>query len=282
MLVAALAAWHALPPGAGVSELAMHRALCTSEVEFDCYCQAQPLARIQRALDDADADTVLAAVHVQLAHMQLARWFEPCDIAFRQACARLSHVWRNILQRKERRYGLQPQLKRQRHASLRSLPQPLDALLRNDEVGSAQHYDVFMEGQRCGAKLWMLMGIYGTGVLLLAPPVLNQARLCHYSEDAFAALETQLALMLRFADFVTAVSTAYETRLAVPPTLTLASVARLPAVELLRLFADEGSDGALHCALGIGERMLQNLRSLLLPLLLAEADATSVCSLSLA
>ncbi len=260
----------------------MHRVLCTSELEFDCCCHAQPPARIRRALDDADAATVPAAVRVQLARVQLARWFEPRDVAFRQARARLSHVWRNVLQRKEHRYGPQLQLKRQRHASLRSLPRPLDALLRDDEVGSAQRYDAFMEGRSCGAKLWTLMGTYGTGVLLLAPPVLNLARLYHCSEDAFAALETQLALMPRFADFVTAVSAAYETRLAAPPMLTPAAVARLPAVELLRLFADEGSDGALRCASGIGERTLQNLRSPLSPPLLAEADATSVCSLSLA
>jgi hypothetical protein len=191
-------------------------------------------------------------------------------------------VWRNVWQRTERRYGPQLQLKCQRHASLRSLPRPLDALLCDNEAGSAQRYDVFMEGQRCGAKLWTLMGTYGTGVLLLVPLVLNLARLYHCSEDAFAALEMQLALMPRFADFVTAVSAAYETRLAAPPMLTPAAVARLPAVELLRLFADEGSDGALRCASGIGERTLQNLRSPLSLLLLAEADATSVCSLSLA
>jgi hypothetical protein len=260
----------------------MHHALCTSELEFDCYCYAQPPARIRRALDDADAATMLAAVRVQLARVQLARWFELRDIAFRQAHARLSHVWRNFLQRKEHRYGPQPQLKRQRHASLRSLPRPLVALLCNDEAGSTQCYNVFMEGRRCGAKLWTLMGTYGTGVLLLAPPVLNLARLYHCSEDAFAALETQLALMPRFADFVTAVSAAYETRLAAPPTLTPAAVARLPAVKLLRLFANEGSDGALRCASGIGEHTPQNLRSPLSPLLLAEVNATSVCSLSLA
>jgi hypothetical protein len=126
------------------------------------------------------------------------------------------------------------------------------------------------------------MGTYGTSVLLLAPPVLNLARLYHCSEDAFAALETQLTLMPRFADYVMAVLAAYETRLAVPSTLTSAAVARLPAVELLRLFADEGSDGALRCASGIRERTLQNLRLPLLLPLLAEADATSVCSLSLA
>jgi hypothetical protein len=72
-----------------------------------------------------------------------------------------------------------------------------------------------MEGQRCGTKLWTLMGTCGTGVLL-------------------------------------------------------------------RLFANKGSDGALRCASGIRERTLQNLRSPLLPTLLAEADATSVFSLSLA
>jgi hypothetical protein len=111
VIVAALAAWHAPPPGADISELAMHRALCTSKLEFDCYCHAQPPARIKRALDDTDAATVPAAVHVQLARVQLARWFEPRDVAFRQARARLSHVWRNVLQSKERRYGPQPQLK---------------------------------------------------------------------------------------------------------------------------------------------------------------------------
>ncbi len=128
-------------------------------------------------------------------------------------------MWRNVLQRKERRYGPQPQPKRQRHASLRSLPRPLDALLRDDE---AQRYDMFMEGRRYGAKLWMLMGTYGIGVLLLALPVLNLARLYYCSEDAFAALETQLVLMPRFANFVTAVSAAYETRLAAPLTVSLA------------------------------------------------------------
>jgi hypothetical protein len=139
-----------------------------------------------------------------------------------------------------------------------------------------------MEGWHCGAKLWTLMGTHSTGVLLLAALVLNLVRLYHCSEDAFAALETQLALMPRFADFVTAVSAAYETRLAAPPTLTLAAVARLPAIELLRMFADEGSDAALRCTSGIGKRTLQNLRSPLSLPLLAEADATSVCSLSLA
>jgi hypothetical protein len=153
VLVAALAAWHALLPGAGVSELAMHRALYTSELEFDCYCHAQPPTRIRRAIDDADAATVPAAVRLQLVHVQLARWFEPRDVAFRQARARLSHVWHNVLQCKECCYGLQSQLKRQRHASLCSLLRPLNALLRDDEAGSAQHYDVFMEGRRCGAKL---------------------------------------------------------------------------------------------------------------------------------
>jgi hypothetical protein len=112
------------------------------------------------------------------------------------------------------------------------------------------------------------MGTYGTGVLLLALPVLNLARLYHCSEDAFAALKTQLTLMLRFADFVTAMSAAYETRLAAPPMLTPAAVARLPAVELLRLFANEGSDGALRCASSIGERTLQNLHLPLSPPLL--------------
>jgi hypothetical protein len=59
--------------------------------------------------------------------------------------------------------------------------------------------------------------------------------------------------------------------------LTPTAVARLPAVELLHQFADKGSNAALCCALGIGERMLQGLRSLLLPPLLANTDDTSVC-----
>ncbi len=57
------------------------------------------------------------------------------------------------MQHKKRYYSPQPKLKRQRHASLRSLPRLLDTLLRDDEVGSTQRYNVFMEGQRCGAKL---------------------------------------------------------------------------------------------------------------------------------
>jgi hypothetical protein len=96
------------------------------------------------------------------------------------------------------------------------------------------------------------MGDYGTGVLLLAPPVLNLARLYHCSDDAVTGLEAQLALMPYFADFVTAVSAAYETTLAPATTLTTMALARLPAVELLRLFADEGSDAALRCASGLG------------------------------
>jgi hypothetical protein len=100
----------------------MHRALCTSELEFDCYCHTQLPARLWRALDNTDEATMPAAVRVQLAHVQLVRWFEPRDVTFRQARTRLSHVWRNVLQCKERRYSPQPQLKRQRHTSLRSLP----------------------------------------------------------------------------------------------------------------------------------------------------------------
>jgi hypothetical protein len=51
----------------------MHRALCTSELEFYCYCHAQLPARIRRAIDDADAATVPAAMRVQLARLQLVR-----------------------------------------------------------------------------------------------------------------------------------------------------------------------------------------------------------------
>ncbi len=66
--------------------------------------------------------------------------------------------------------------------------------------------------------------------------------------------------MPRFFDFVMAMSAAYETRLAAPPMLTRTTVARMPAVELLYLFAGEGSDTVLRCASGIGERTLQGLR----------------------
>ncbi len=52
------------------------------------------------------------------------------------------------------------------------------------------------------------MSVYGTGVLLPVLPVLNLAPQYHCSEDAFAGLKTQLALMLCFADFVLAMSAA--------------------------------------------------------------------------
>ncbi len=88
-----------------------------SEQEFDCYCHAQPPARIVRALNDAEAANDPAQARVQL-----ARWFEPRDVAFRHAHAGLSHVWRLDVQREERRHGPQPELNRKMQATLRSLP----------------------------------------------------------------------------------------------------------------------------------------------------------------
>ncbi len=276
VFVAALEAWHAPTLGAGISEQAMHRALHTSDEHFDSYCHAQPPARVRRALDDAKARSVPAQARVQLALVQLARLFEPRDAVYRPAHAGLSHAWRLVFQRARRRHArhLLPALERKRAVTLRSLPQPLNALLRYNESRDLRRYHVLMEGRRCGAKLWALKQRYGTGVLLLAKLVLNLARLYHCSTEAFAELEAQLALMPCFADFATAVLAAYEATMA---TMTR-TMTRLPAVEMLRLYANKGSDVALRYAAEVGERTLPCLRSPLSPPLLTDADDSFVCS----
>jgi hypothetical protein len=79
---------------------------------------------------------------------------------------------------------------------------------------------------------------YGSGVLLLVKLVLYPACLYHSSSDEYAAFAVQLALMPRFAAFVSIVSTVFE----------MMMLQRSCAVQLLRPFASQCSAAALQLA----------------------------------
>jgi hypothetical protein len=170
-------------------------------------------------------------------------------------------------------------LGRKRAATLHSLLRPLNSLLRSYERGDMRRYNLLSEWRRCGAKLWALMQRYGTGVLLLAQPVLNAARLYHCSNESYDELDAQLALMPRFANFATAVSAAYEATLAAAmtttaktTTTTTTSATPPPAMEMLRDFANSGSNVVLCYAAEVGRRRLESSHSPLSPSLLADAN----------
>jgi hypothetical protein len=83
MLASVLDEWHETGLVARVYELDMCRVLHTSDQHFDSYYRAQPLAQVQAALDAAKMHGMRVQVHVHLARLQLACWFEPRNDAYK-------------------------------------------------------------------------------------------------------------------------------------------------------------------------------------------------------
>jgi hypothetical protein len=107
---------------------------------------------------------------------------------------------------------------REKAQVLTAVPEPLDELLpaAPDACNAAAvkqrqlACDELGHDWRCGRKLFHLVRVYGTGLLLLQAPVMRVQRLYRLSDDVYAVLLALLRHCPRLRHFMRAVSAAYE------------------------------------------------------------------------
>jgi hypothetical protein len=112
-------------------------------------------------------------------------------------------------------------MREQRAAAYDTLPKPLDALLpplpppslQQSAVAKSERSNrerLLGRKRRCGIKLWALLHIYGSGVLLLQYPVLRLSSLYECNAQSFDNLRAELPRRPLFANVMAVISAAYE------------------------------------------------------------------------
>jgi hypothetical protein len=188
---------------------------------FHPYCCALPLARLDAGRVDVEAAT--ARVHVQRYwwQMQLAAMYEVGDAVNSARCSAVSSHYdkrlRKLRRAKERDKASIDKTLREKAQALAAVPEPFEELLpavpnAPDAAAVKRRQlarDELGHDWRCGRKLFHLVRVCGTGLLLQAP-VMCVLRLYRLSDEEYAVLLALLWHCPRLGHFTRAVSAAYE------------------------------------------------------------------------
>jgi hypothetical protein len=236
-----------------VVESRLLAALAKRGSHFGNYCALLSLASVAAGVQGTAADLVRTMACQQLALLQFWQKVEPQHKAYRDACSEVRRQFQKLLRRAARAWEPVDDIQARRSQMLASVPSPYNEILPpvHDVAGRKCARRKWEEVRTWGAPLSQLIGCYGSGIMAMAPPVMELERLCRFRQKDFDALQVQLQRCPYFASFCAMVTAALVATVQRQHTLAeywpldgLCSVAREPTHEAL-VRAGQASAAAL-------------------------------------
>ncbi len=193
-----------------VVESRLLAALAKRGSHFGNYCALLSLASVAAGVQGTAADSVRTMARQQLALLQFWQKVEPQHKAYRDACSEVRRQFQKLLRRAARAWEPVDDIQARRSQMLASVPSPYNEILPpvHDVAGRKCARRKWEEVRTWGAPLSQLIGCYGSGIMAMAPPVMELERLCRFRQKDFDALQVQLQRCPYFASFCAMVTAA--------------------------------------------------------------------------